>query len=243
MRESPILFSGPMVRAILSGTKTQTRRVVKHQPNIELHDGWKWEQTPSGWVPVRGSNRLLHNIGCCPYGHPGDRLWVRESAWLYGQWWKDGFTKSGRQRWTFAMSFGQKVRYERPLDHELTYQGSEYPGYAFRPSIHVPRWASRLTLEITGVRVERLQAISAEDAQAEGLVPWSKDGKLTKYGVADPDGLPGSDYEGTWPWHEWRISPVDAYQQLWNSINGEGAWDANPWVWVVEFRRAEVPHA
>ncbi len=203
MKERPILFSAPMVRALLDGSKTQTRRVAMH--------------TVCGVRVPRFATDGAPEVSTCPYGVPGDRLWVRESAWLYGQWWKDGFTKSGRQRWTFAMSFGQKVRYERPLDHELTYQGSEYPGYAFRPSIHLPRWASRLTLEITDVRVERLQDISEDDARAEGCA------------------LPPSVNE-----QASRTLHRVEYFKLWESLNaarGYG-WDANPWVWVVSFNRA-----
>jgi hypothetical protein len=124
------------------------------------------------------------------------------------------------------MSFGQKVRYERPLDHELTYQGSEYPGYAFRPSIHVPRWASRLTLEITDVRVERLQNISDSDVGAEG-VRWQSrlDGAETNYIARQPK--QPSDF----------FTPRICYWRLWDSLNASRGfgWDANPWVWVVSF--------
>lgn len=102
----------------------------------------------------------------------------------------------------------------------------------------MPRWASRITLEVTGIRVERLQDISEEDAIAEGLSGITKDGKLIKYGIPDQDGLPGTDNTG-WPWRDWQKDPRDAYRRLWESINGRGSWDANPWVWVVEFKRVE----
>jgi hypothetical protein len=213
MRERPILFSGPMVRALLNGTKTQTRRVVKFTGPWEVSDlgatGGEWpmrEDSDGDWYDAH-----------CPYGIPGDRLWVRET---WGLW--DTLPCQGPE--------GAQVFYRATDDKRIDLRHQ-----LWRPSIHMPRWASRLTLTITDVRVERLQKISEADAQAEGLVPWSKDGKLTKYGVADPDGMPGSDYPGTCPWREWRISPVDAYQRLWESINGVGSWDANPWVWVVSF--------
>jgi hypothetical protein len=192
MRERPILFSGPMVRALLDGSKTQTRRVA---------------------IPKRSIEPMTDE---CPYGAPGDRLWVRESAWLYGQWWKDGFTKSGRQRWTFSMAYGQQVRYEKPRDDEMTYFGSSYPGFSFRPSIHVPRWASRLTLTITDVRVERLQAITDADAKGEGVTPPA-----------------GYTYINGTPCYR------DSFRSLWNELNSSRGygWDANPWVWVVSFER------
>lgn len=105
----------------------------------------------------------------------------------------------------------------------------------------MPRWASRLMLTITDVRVERLQDVSVDGAMAEGLTAWSKDGKLVKHGLAEPDGLPGTDWPGAWPWHEWRISPIDAYEKLWNSINAKRApWSFNPWVWAITFEVARA---
>lgn len=206
MRERPILMSAPMVRALLKGTKTQTRRVALH--------------TLCGVRVARLACDPAPDVRACPYGAPGDRLWVRESAWLYGQWWKDGFTSRGRQRWTFSMAFGQQVRYERPHDDELTFYGSAHPGFAFRPSIHMPRWASRLTLRITDVRVERLQEISADDCRSEGHpTDWSRSPAPEVHDDAARD---------------W-------YRDLWDSLNaarGYG-WDANPWVWVVEFERLD----
>jgi len=100
----------------------------------------------------------------------------------------------------------------------------------------MPRWASRISLEITGIRVERLQDISEEDAIDEGLKAITKDGKLIKYGIPDRDGYPGADDFG-WNWGDWDKSPVLAYKRLWQSINGKGSWDLNPFVWVIEFKR------
>ena len=103
--------------------------------------------------------------------------------------------------------------------------------------IHMPRWASRITLEVTGIRVERLQEISELDAITEGLTALTKDGGRTiKHGIPDRDGLPGNDNYG-WHWSEWEKDSRVAYRKLWESINGPGSWDANPWVWVIEFRR------
>ncbi len=189
MRERPILFSAPMVRAILAGTKTQTRRAVK---------GWplEWLSPPISFSPEYVANPENH---ACPYGQPGGRLWVRE-AWRASPMFND---KPPRELPGFA-----PLRYEA----DNTLHGA-WAGYGladdgkYRPPMFMPRWASRLTLTLTDVRVERLQAISEADALAEGI-------------AGHPDG----------PWH--------AYRSLWTLINGPGSWDANPWVWVVEFRRA-----
>lgn len=107
------------------------------------------------------------------------------------------------------------------------------------PSIHMPRWASRMLIEITNVRVERLQNISEEDAIAEGLKAATKDGKTIKYGIPDRDGYPGNDDIG-WGWCDWNVSPVLAYKRLWGSINGTESWDLNPWVWILEFKMVET---
>jgi hypothetical protein len=172
-----------MVRALLDGTKTQTRRVVKPTPE------WTGQ---SGVLSYRGRVGLPHAL--CPYGQPGDRLWVRESFSPYehreGCWyWADGNIAA----------------------HDCTKP---------KPSIHMHRFFSRITLEITEVRVERLRDISPEDCWAEGIQEMRDAG--------DENG-------------ELRGSVKQDYQALWESINGPGSWAANPWVWVVEFKRLEQP--
>ena len=178
MKERPILFSAPMVRALLAGTKTQTRRTCNHPGLKDLSyivncgDGW--------WGDEEGDFQAR-----CPYGQPGDRLWVRETFcddWL-------------------ADAGGVAYRADGGMDAEMFDAGCTW-----RPSIHMPRSLSRITLEVTGVRVERLQDISEADAIAEGT---------------------------PFPFGGW----VGGYQKLWESINGPGSWDLNPWVWVVEFKR------
>lgn len=194
MKERPILFSGPMVRAILAGTKTQTRRIVKPQP-------------PSRWNHLHGavfcSGEHERSGGClgdavlpCPYGVPGDRLWVRET------WGEFGPTIDAEQDFRYRAD-----GYQPPA------------GRVWRPSVHMPRWALRITLEITDVRVERLQDISEESARAEGAIGWS-------------ERLPGR-------W-DCRGTARDAFRDLWQSINGPDSWDPNPWVWVISFRRIEA---
>lgn len=203
MKERPILFSAPMVRAILDGRKTQTRRVVKVPPSTR---SVRWvenaELVPSGgytgWVIECDAPLLLPRQ--CPYGVPGDRLWVRES-----------FDVPYRQNFPGDRSaVVYRADYLRPtfLDPCVGDDPSRWSR-----SIHMPRWASRITLEVTGVRVERLQGISEEDAMAEGAPPI----------LVPPDG--GSEPH------------VEGFRDLWESINGSGSWDANPWVWVIEFAK------
>lgn len=198
MRERPIIFSAPMVRAILAGTKTQTRRVVKPVGNDDgfamqdYGDGWWPYRSDDGESPMKGGNEIPH---ACPYGQPGDRLWVKET------WARD--SADGALFYRADVGTGNEAD---DWQHNIDVGA---PGYRWRPPIHMPRWASRITLEVTGVRVERLLDISADDAWAEGIE------------------------------HSPDVNPVHQYIELWESINGQGSWNANPWVWVIEFRRAE----
>ena len=199
MKERPILFSGSMVRAILSGSKSQTRRVVKPQPVYVQQSRGICSSAPD-WS----------HIIKCPYGQPRDRLWVRENC----------------QGWVFDSTGESVVRFEADGKFEEIENspdsGDRWTGlYHYRgkhgamvPSIHMPRWASRILLEIISIRVERLQDISQADAQAEGWNPLAEDGKNPA-----------------------PLDPKSWYQMLWNQINGAKSWDADPWVWVIEFRR------
>lgn len=208
MKERPILFSAPMVLAILAGTKTQTRRVVK------LPDWFRSE------YPRFRAHEIKSELGC-PYGQPGDRLWVRETwfadppndgQWAYVQW-------AGCHHSPLS---DIPEHYQAP-EHcifRATWDGMD-DALRWRPSIHMPRWASRLSLEVIGVRVERLQDISESDAVAEGIE--SEQEKLKRGAISMFD--------------QWN--PVDGFEVLWESINGDGSWDANPWVWAVEFKRLD----
>lgn len=223
MKERPILFSAAMVRALLVPTKTQTRRVVKSfkhlvpalgvemdcVKDIDGHPS-RLDLAPADWE-------------ICPYGVPGDRLWVRET-------------------WALMLhADGEHVHYRADGNVPKDHRGNPL---RWRPSIHMPRAASRITLEVTGVRVERLHAISAADAIAEG-VPISHvagDADLYKMvphrKLAYEDGkvIDAVEYAGP----AYNRCPIRAYEALWDSINGtrEGCgWDANPWVWCVSFRR------
>ncbi len=212
-RERPILMSAPMVRAILAGTKTQTRRFLRPQPHVDALGNACWNDLNFGQdahgVPLFESMALmLPGSGTgevrCPYGECGDKLWVRE-VW--------GFEK--------------RTEDDPLLEPVVTYRADQaehlYPVKRWRPSIHMPRHLSRITLEVTTVRVERLQDISEADAQAEGITPkWEPgcSGRLM-------DAFGGFSFRPA----------ASAYAELWEQINGPGSWDANPWVWVIEFKR------
>jgi len=202
MKERPILFSGPMVRAIMEGRKTQTRRIVKGCfPPITGPDHWN-DFTDQA------------HVFKCPYGKPGDQLWVRE-AWAWGTGPADGQEPT---------KDNTAIIYRE--DWERTYpKGSDYDlSGSWKPSIHMPRWASRIQLEVTGVRVERLQDISEEDAWAEG-VPCS----AWQEWDWDDDGYPT-------PWGKRYQRAKEEYEELWESINGLGSWASDPFVWVIEFK-------
>lgn len=228
MKERPILFSAPMVRAILSGRKTQTRRLITHRHGIQFCGGSDEQNNPERWgwafdgpehhgymVIARGLNER-HDHGCislpCPYGEPGDRLWVRET--FTPAYFDDG-RPGYRADWTaLAAEFCTEPKW--------------------KPSIFMPRHQSRITLEVTGVRVERLQDISEADARAEGC-----DAEWCDPVDGEHECEPGQDL-GAGDGYTSPRRHVAAYARLWDRINGKRApWDSNPWVWVVEFRNAE----
>lgn len=187
MKERPILFSAPMVRALLNGAKTQTRRIASHplfRPLtfiVDCGDGW--------WGDEEGDAQVR-----CPYGQPGDRLWVRETFFD-------------------TRPFGDAPLFSCRTTQFAFRASGEFIGcHQWKPSIHMPRVASRILLEIVSVSIERLQDISEADAIAEGV---------------------GGDVTVT------PCFAVERYRALWESINGPGSWDANPWVWVVEFNQAQ----
>ena len=216
MKERPILFSGPMVRAILDGRKTMTRRVVKlrYGADVVVTNGQVWKPARvdyAGYVD-------------CPYGQVGDRLWVREA---FQPLFADGVENHWETDWKtgkgYAISYPATDGIHEYLDADDNLSD------ACKPSIHMPRWASRILLEIVAVRVERLHEISEADAQAEGVervvagVGWRR--------YCDPD----SEEVGVPPCGDARRS----FRSLWKFINGDESWNANPWVWVVEFKRVQ----
>lgn len=213
MKERPILFSAPMVRAILAGRKTQTRRAVKitnRTPGLAAC----LQPADPAWVRQKTAAEL------CPYGQPGDRLWVRET-WQHSNFPLGPYDES--------CSVFYRADY---MDDPHGPDGEKSPEGKYRtwvPSIHMFRSASRILLDVTDIRVERLQDISdrgpQNDCTAEGVFHCGMD--VPSYEAWSTSGL--------------RSSEKYMYWQLWESINGAGSWDANPWVWVVEFRRAAEP--
>ncbi|EJL90253.1 hypothetical protein [Pantoea sp. GM01] len=218
MKERPIIFNAEMVRAVLEGRKTQTRRIIV--PSMRTADSqFELHQQPDGsWRPMHTFNEgSFDSKGCerpinCPFGAVGDRLWVREtwqaihdSSDEHGnvdeRTWMPSIIKESDSYWhpIYAASWGNEDRETR-----------DFP---WRPSLHMPRWASRITLEITGVRVERLHSITLGDICKE-------------FGCGLYDFRPA-----TYGFQVW--------EELWQSIYGEESWQANPWVWVIEFKRVE----
>lgn len=219
MRESPILFSGPMVRAILDGRKTQTRRPIKGIDPDCLEETMSKAQ----WARVNRERPAWFGASyLCPYGQPGDRLWVRETCRAHER--NDGLDGV---LYPADNAFVPIAGTNESVDRWITLNSYRGARGATVPAIHMPRWASRITLEIAGVRVERLQDISEADAAAEGIDKTAA-GFWSTYGQREVDGT---------------YSPRASYQCLWDSLNaarGHG-WDANPWVWVVEFKRIASP--
>lgn len=214
--DRPILFSAPMVRAILEGRKTVTRRVVKpyrKHPIVNLAlaeptlgysgrhndpDSWGYEFIDDGApAPLSAWPEL------CSYGQPGDRLWIRETFAA------TDFGNNVKAAWYRAT---QEAHVES-LPESLRAMAAP-PDGRWKPSIYMPRWASRITLEVTGMRVERLQDITESDAAREGCLP-----------PVESDGSVACGRRKT------------AFRSLWESINGPDSWGANPWVWVIEFKR------
>lgn len=219
-KDYPVFFNDEMVRAILLGRKSQTRRVIKLSHERGMNN-----------PVVRGRNGEISSVSCrlapmlCPYGQPGDRLWVRETWALLGNEdgccvdWNDNLCKGDEKlaariyRASCERLPGDYGLWSIPDDADWKphTENQKFEG-AWRPSIHMPRWASRLLLEITDVRVERLKCISDADALREGCSTAS---------MKSGDNL------------------ADVFGRLWSSIYGEESWQANPWVWMIEFKRVD----
>lgn len=263
IKERPILFSGPMIRAILrdENPKTQTRRVAMDLPSHPAIARWVCDSN-GWWEPVPHSEQVREQYITtwpagfyrCKYGKPGDRLWVKEKHVLLD---RDGWSDPARPR--DAMISGRRngvgyADFEHDPDSERC---RKELGYKWRPSIHMPRWASRITLEITEVRVQRLQGISEEDAKAEGLLAQAGDGtgpgagyKWNGIGYHGAGfGKYGPTFHVSGPQSKKCVCNVGgptpaqcAFRELWDSINGKRSpWASNPWVWALTFKRLEQP--
>ena len=225
IRERPILFSGPMVRAILDGRKTQTRRVVQPQPwedvgtlrvgvyHPEIVVRGEYEPGPEEFGAWSEDGEFAVR---CRYGAPGDRLWVREAHALES-YERIVYRADRAAQYVQDFPFGGMGRFGH-----MFWLSSDYEPDRWRPSIHMPRWASRLTLEITDVRVERVQEISESDAEAEGL---TKRGHWWDV---------GSDWKGD----GLDTTASGAFRMRWDALNAKRGygWDANPWVWCLAFK-------
>lgn len=226
MKERPILMSAPMVRACLDGSKTQTRHIAPVE-SFDIKDaGNEMVTWAISFSKAVGPSRSLASYSggrysaddatrivasqFCPYGKPGDHLWVREAHQVRM------ISEENGNKWHASVAYRADDAYAQVEIQRATYQKLESAGSksGWTPGIHMFRWACRLELEITGVRVERLQDISEGDSIAEGC----------REPACGPD---------------YKLSKKWAYRELWNDINGAGAWDANPWVWVVEFKRVK----
>ncbi|HGK5873149.1 TPA: hypothetical protein ACJ3D3_002822 [Klebsiella pneumoniae] len=209
MKERGMIFNGEMVRAILDGRKTQTRRPVKfpvHDKNLGC------ELAGNELAGELSAGNYLNSA----FGKPGDRIWVREAFRVHSRATDVAtlvYKASERNSWTEQTHRVPVAVCNKPATPEK-----------WTPSLHMPRWASRILLEITDVRVERLNAISEEDARAEGII----DGGCLNCGEPEPCGCANPDPDAT-----------DAFAYLWQSIYGQENWNANPWVWVISFKRVE----
>lgn len=210
-KERPILFSTPMVQAIMAGRKTMTRRLVKPQPADDTEIAfmpneplnWQGEWCPYMWMTEEGESVAKH----CPYGQPGDLLWVREKFTIIGS----DIVRGGE---------GEILE----ENHIYCFKGQKLPHienlYKWKPSIHLPKAAARIWLEVINVRAERLQDITEEDAIAEG-VEQNRDGSWHDYIATD---------------RLWQDAAKPSFISLWMKINGDESWKANSWVWVVSFK-------
>ncbi|HID5294989.1 hypothetical protein [Klebsiella pneumoniae] len=224
MKERGMIFNGEMVRAILDGRKTQTRRIMNVQPESNqfglLHITSSTKRSDIGkyhWAESNATgNHVRSKLFSCPLGSVGDRIWVREAFRVHSRATDVAtlvYKASERNSWTEQTHRVPVAVCNKPATPEK-----------WTPSLHMPRWASRILLEITDVRVERLNAISEEDARAEGII----DGGCLNCGEPEPCGCANPEPDAT-----------DAFAYLWQSIYGQESWNANPWVWVISFERIE----
>lgn len=212
VKERPIIFTGESVPAILEGRKTMTRRIVKPQPGEGSYLAHYSAASPH-WTWAKGYRTYRRR---CPYGMVGDHLWIKE-AWLYVG---PGSGSELEDQWELMSDpENQTVRnvwYRATHENPITLK--------WESPLFMPRWASRVLLEVVNVKAERVQGISRKDADAEGLCSWSNEATGQRYyGIKHAD--------------VWETDPRQAFARLWDSIHGKGAWERNDWVWAIEFKK------
>jgi hypothetical protein len=218
VKETPILFSVPLAIACNDERKTQTRRIFKGDTSL----------IDSGILTLE-----------CPFGNPGDILWVREEHYRYGHWERSGHTPLGNEKYIFVPDTEEVMYSENPPSH-FYISRTVHTGWYKRLGRFMPKKDCRIYLLIKSTAIEKLQDISDDDVVHEGMSMISKDGSLFKYGIADKDGYPGGIDIG-WPWFEWEINPLKAFEKLWSNVNGPESWNENPYVWVISFKKIEKP--
>lgn len=229
MREHPIIFTTDMIKAILNGTKTQTRRVIIPQPVCKC-DNPNWQGKLIDWVGWRHEGKIgwscytcgsglyaydewsSHGI-ICPYGQAGDRLWIRETFKPYA----------------YIASNRDTIQYKDGTERDVHCPEDFIPSINWKPSIHMPRWASRFNLTASNVRIERIQDITEEDARAEGIIPF----------IIGLPPIQTTVYATNYPNPICSDTAKNAFKLLWDSINAKRgySWNINPWVWVVTFHQ------
>lgn len=233
IKERPILVSPELVRAYLDGRKWQTRRIVKPQPeqSEKLESGaqlYQWVPNGSkGWFAGVTREQLVSDAGLlypgrCPYGNPGDRLWVRENGWEPPERITNKMLREGADTWP-------KWVYDAD---EPDFDCLQENNWIRRPSIHMPRVACRLVLDVVNIRAERLQDITEEDAVAEGMV--------FHYPTGNPDVVRFA--AGRQPTLDDPSTAIGAFREKWFELHGKESWHSNPWVWVIETKAGSPPH-
>ena len=258
MKYIPILFSTEMVKALLDGRKTQTRRKIKlPSPQGEFPAKWFYEKYDVPFVGFELEHRFNDGVGRIvtyrnsrlPYGQPGGILWVKESHYAYGYWKKNGTTKTGKQKWRFVQDKAfTSIAYTDNPPYKVEKNTYRNTGWYKRSSLFMSKESARIFLQVKDVRVQKLQDISPDDACDEGIEYWNIDAEAMEGGElqADFNNYTWTEKKEQDPNYEDRYfptfgNPVDSFRTLWQSINGHDSWSVNPWVWVISFERIDKP--
>lgn len=238
LKERPVVLTTEEVNAVLAGDKTQHRVPVDADHSISL----TYHSLEAGGASPERLDALPFD---CPFGNVGDRLWVQEDFIpdppAGHDAWEDEDSVTNYSQWDGCGSKLSEIPNRlRTSEHVIYKAGRDDPdSMMWFNALQMRKWASRLLLEITDIRIERVQDISEDDALSMGLSRLTKDsGRTYKYGLPDKDGFPGNDDYG-WHWSEWDADHKVAFARYWESMQGKGAWDRNDWVWVIEFKKVD----